>query len=89
MADMMADLLCPVLGVNLSVPYSVKLTALAATLCVVKVVLFPDLYADTKISTLFINITGVVIALWSFWKVFIFPSWTSPLRHLPKPPVRL
>jgi hypothetical protein len=80
----MSDLVCPVVDLNMGVPISVKLTFVAASICSLKLLLFPALLQEIKLSTQFVITTSVIFSVWSFWKVFIYPSWIDPLRHLPK-----
>lgn len=84
----MSDVLCLILHSNMSVPTPVILTLTSVSLCLLNVLVFPELLSDTKFTSLFLYVTGVLFCGWMIWKVWIYPAFYSPLRHLPKPKVR-
>ncbi|CZR55094.1 related to isotrichodermin C-15 hydroxylase (cytochrome P-450 monooxygenase CYP65A1) [Phialocephala subalpina] len=69
----------------MSVPTPVILALTSLSLCVLNVLVFPELLPDTKLSSLFLYVTGVLFSGWIIWMAWIYPTFYSPLRHLPKP----
>jgi hypothetical protein len=61
----------------------------SASLCLLNIILFPDIFLrEGKLTSLFLITTGIVCVLWGVWKAFIYPRWGSPLRNIPKVTVR-
>jgi hypothetical protein len=81
----MSDLLCPpVFRLDMTVPIPLRLVLTSASLCLLNVILFPDIFLqEAKLARSFLLITGVVFVLWGIWKAFVHPNWTSPLRDIP------
>ncbi|KAK2627500.1 hypothetical protein QTJ16_003466 [Diplocarpon rosae] len=66
-------------------PTPLLLTLTSACICLLKAVLFPELFAETKLTTLYLTTAASVFGSWVVWKLFIYPNFASPLRHLPQP----
>ena len=49
--------------------------------------IFPHQVPKIRPSTALLTFAGVNFSLWAFWKVFLYPTFFSPLRHLPSPKV--
>ncbi|KAF8851573.1 putative P450 monooxygenase [Acephala macrosclerotiorum] len=69
----------------MSVPTPVILALTSASLCLLNVLVFPELVSDTKFTSLFLYVTSVLFCGWIIWKAWIYPTFYSPLRHLPRP----
>lgn len=55
----------------------------------VAVVLLREYVADYTLISVFVRLLAANIALAAIYKVFIYPFFVSPLRHLPGPKVSL
>jgi len=86
----MSDLLFhPVYRLDMNLPIPLRLVLTSASLCLLNVILFPDIFLqEAKLVRSFLIITGIVFVLWGIWKAFIYPNWTSPLRVIPTVKVR-
>jgi len=70
-------------------PTPLLLTLTAAGLCVLKAIFLPELYPDTKLTTLYLTLASAVFfAYYGLWRTVIYPKFASPLRHLPQPKVQ-
>lgn len=61
---------------------------ISASLCLLNICFFPQVFPQTKLTTLFLSFLTLNTFIWAIYKVFIYPFWFSPLRHLPRPKVR-
>ncbi|KAH7391280.1 putative P450 monooxygenase [Cadophora sp. MPI-SDFR-AT-0126] len=67
-------------------PTPLLLTLTAAGLCVLKAIFLPELYPDTKLTTLYLTLASTVFFVYyGVWCTVIYPKFASPLRHLPQP----
>lgn len=65
----------------LSTPFILLLSS--TLICLVNILFLPEILPNTKLTTLFALVTSTSFIIWGFWKAFIYPSWSDPLRHLP------
>lgn len=47
----------------------------------------PEIVPKARLTIIVLLSTIVNFCLWAFWQIFIYPSFFSPLRHLPRPKV--
>ncbi|EKD18502.1 putative cytochrome P450 [Drepanopeziza brunnea f. sp. 'multigermtubi' MB_m1] len=66
-------------------PTPLLLTLTSAAICMLKATFLPDLFPGIKLTTFFLLTAAVVFGSWTIWKLFIYPNFASPLRHLPQP----
>ncbi|PBP20304.1 putative cytochrome P450 [Diplocarpon rosae] len=66
-------------------PIPLVLTLISACICMLKAVLLPELFAETKLTTLYLTTAASVFGSWVVWKLFVYSNFASPLRHLPQP----
>jgi hypothetical protein len=87
----MSDILSPlVLGFDMAVPIPLRLVLTSASLCLLNVILFPDVFLqEAKLTKSFFIITILVFVFWGVWEAFIYPKWGSPLRNIPTVTVRI
>lgn len=70
---------------NIPAPLLAVLLAAAQTTLVL--VAFPQYLPENPFAWTFIRLLGLNFGLWLVWRVFIYPFYLSPLRHLPMPKV--
>lgn len=64
-----------------------SLALLSGALCMLNIFLFPQILPGKPITELFVLLMSINFSLWASWKVFIYPYWFSPFRHLARPRV--
>jgi len=86
----MSDLLCPGYFLfDMNVPLPLRLVLTSASLCLLNVVLLPDIFfKETRLAVSFLIILVAVVVLWGLWRAFVYPMWISPLRDVPCATVR-
>ncbi|EON65612.1 hypothetical protein W97_04850 [Coniosporium apollinis CBS 100218] len=68
-----------------SVPAPLLVVLLAAAQTVLVLVVFPQFLPENPFAWTFIRFISLNFGLWTIWRVFIYPFYLSPLRHLPMP----
>src|SRR6266487_4410955 len=69
------------------IPAPFLVIGISAALSMVNIFFFPETFPDTTPTELFLLFASVNFGLWGIWQAFIYPTWFSPLRSLPRPKV--